>query len=91
VTGTGEALFSRIMQPTVLQLAQSAAEFGLPSVLAIAIELADGQDPLSPFERQFCGAVVCVLMEANGYQKTGKKRSVPHRLFTTGEVYTRSV
>ena len=42
------------------------------------------------FDKQFIGAVVCSLMEANGYEKTGKKRSIPHNAFTKGEVYARS-
>ena len=39
------------------------------------------------FKKQFIGAVVCKLMEENGFEKTGKKKSVPLQYFTRGEVY----
>jgi hypothetical protein len=39
------------------------------------------------FLKQFIGAVVCTLMEANGFEKTGTKRAIPHREFTKGEFY----
>ena len=41
------------------------------------------------FTKQFIGSVICALMEANGYKKTGTKKSVPHELFSTGEFYKR--
>lgn len=37
--------------------------------------------------KQFIGAVVCTLMEENGYRKTGIKKAIPHHAFTRGEVY----
>ena len=40
--------------------------------------------------KRFCGAVVCCLMEANGYQKTGEKKSARHHAFTKGEFYRQS-
>lgn len=39
------------------------------------------------FVKQFIGAVVCSLMEANGFEKTGIKKSVRHPQFTKGEFY----
>jgi len=37
--------------------------------------------------KQFIGATVASLMLANGFDKTSKKRSIPHHAFTKGEVY----
>jgi len=42
---------------------------------------------LTPFDKQFIGGVVCSLMEANGYQKTGTKRATPNKAFSKGEFY----
>ena len=39
------------------------------------------------FQKQFIGAVVCKLMEDNGFEKKGQKKSVPTNHFTKGEVY----
>ena len=41
------------------------------------------------FQKQFIGAVVCNLMEANGYEKKGQKKAVPINYYTKGEVYRR--
>lgn len=43
--------------------------------------------PLIAFEKQAIGALVRILMEANGFKKTGIKRAIAHREFTKGEVY----
>jgi hypothetical protein len=39
-------------------------------------------------EKQLLGALTCLLLEMNGWQKTGTKRAIPHPLFNRGEVYT---
>ena len=94
-TGEGRFLLDLIMQPDVVLKAQVLAEFGLPSVLAVAepckqaIEANAGSLELGSFTKQFIGAAICVLMEANGYKKTGTKKSVPHPSFSTGEFYER--
>ena len=91
--GEGRFLYDLIMQPEVLVSAQVVAEFKLPSVLAVAekcrlaIEENEGSVSLDSFTKQFIGAAVCVLMEANDYRKTGTKKSVPHPSFTIGEFY----
>lgn len=41
----------------------------------------------SNFTKQFMGALVCTLMEANGFRKTGRKKAIPHPMFTKGEFY----
>ena len=40
--------------------------------------------------KQGIGAMVCAVMDANGYEKTGKKKAVPpvpERVFSVGECY----
>lgn len=79
------------MSPAALNSAIEATSMGFPAVTGIA-ECAvqefvrAGKEP-TDFDKQFIGAVVCSLMEANGYGKTGKKRSIPHKAFTKGKVY----
>jgi hypothetical protein len=95
VSGEGRFLFDLIMQPEVLVAAQVLADFKLPSVLAVAeqcrlaTEESRGSVSLVSFTKQFIGAAICVLLEANGYRKTGIKKSVPHPSFTVGEFYER--
>lgn len=45
--------------------------------------------PLSKSDRQFAGAVVCVIMESNGFEKTGDKDRITKkdRIFTQAEIY----
>lgn len=93
--GAGNRIFNQIMQPEVFINARAAADFGLPSVLAVAemCKMASeepGAPQLDSFTKQFVGAAICSLMEANGYKKTDNKRSVPHPSFTVGEVYARA-
>jgi hypothetical protein len=93
VTGEGQFLFELIMQPEMFLQCSILADFGLPSVLGVAeacrvaIDEDAGAISMDSFTKQFIGAAVCVLMEANGYQKTGTKKSVPHPSFSIGEFY----
>lgn len=64
----------------------------LPALTAIAeacqkAVLSRGSLDNWDFQKQFIGAVVCKLMEANGFEKKGQKKSVPIDHFTRGEVY----
>jgi len=66
-------------------------ELGLPAAAGVARSCAEATDSgLSSTDKQFIGAAVCALMEANGHAKTGRKRAIPHRAFTKGEVYTQA-
>ena len=93
VNGEGKFLFDLIMQSEIFLQARVLADFGLPSVLAVAelcrlaTEENSGPVALDSFTKQFIGAAICVLMEANGYQKSGTKKSVPHPSFSIGEFY----
>ena len=94
-TGEGRFLFDLIMQPEALIRAQVLADFNLPSVLSVAEDCRLAIDKnasallLNSFTKQFIGAAICVLMEANDFQKTGIKKSVPHQSFSIGEFYKR--
>jgi hypothetical protein len=89
----GTFLFDLIMQPEVFLQASVLADFNSPSVLAVAelcrqaVEENSGPLTLDSFTKQFIGAAICTLMEANGYQKSGTKKSVPHPSFSIGEFY----
>ena len=64
-----------------------------PAVAAVAAKLEEvGKRrgaPLDEQERKYCGALVCALMEANGYKKTNRKARVGRTPFSRGEVYER--
>jgi hypothetical protein len=87
----GRVIFDLLMSPASLNSAMVATAMGHPAVAGIAESavqefLRRGKE-LTGFDKQFIGAVVCSLMEANGYEKTEKKRAIPHKAFTKGEVY----
>jgi len=89
----GKALFDRIMSPSCfINASVVTTELGLPAVSGIAelcYRLVKNNDSVEwrDFTKQFIGAVVCKLMEDNGFSKTGGKKSIPHEMFTKGEVY----
>ena len=91
--GDGEFLFRVVMTPESFNYARVATlVFGLPAVAGVAeacVAAVEQQNVVEwrDFIKQYIGALVCVLMEANGFEKTGVKRAVPHKKFTKGEVY----
>lgn len=92
IKGDGKKLFNIIMRPQKFIEGSVLADHGYPSVLAVAEESRgvikrSALLTADSFVKQFIGAAVCSLMEANGYKKTGKKKSVPHELFSVGEHY----
>ena len=95
ISGEGNALFDIITKPEVFLESKILSDYGYPSVLAVAkksqelIKLKNMK--ADNFTKQFIGSVICVLMESNGYKKTGIKKSVPHDFFTTGEYYERDL
>ena len=95
VRGEGKALFELIIKPSVFLEASILSNYGYPSVLAVAKQSQDliklENLKIDNFTKQFIGSVICVLMEANGYKKTGIKKSVPHEFFVTGEYYERDL
>lgn len=90
----GKMLFEKLMSPQALIMARAATEMNLPAVQGIAdlcneefssvIKIKKGA---KKFISQFVGAAVCLLMEANGYTRSGKKKSVNHCNFSKSEFY----
>ena len=96
VFDNGKELFNTIVQKEVFLDSSVLANYGYPSVLGVAdkcLEIITKSTNLeaNSFTKQFIGSVICALMEANGYKKTGTKKSVPHELFSTGEFYKRKL
>jgi len=88
----GNFMFNLIMTPSSFLRCQIATELNLPAVAGIAEISFDATSQQSVvqfdgFLKQFIGALVCSLMEANGFAKTGKKKSVPHHAYSKGEFY----
>jgi hypothetical protein len=93
--GDGRFLFDLLMSPDAYNRASVATlELELPAVAGIAKMCYQAVEKQQTIEwndnvKRFIGAVVCCLMEANGYQKTGMKKAIPHHAFTKGEFYRR--
>ena len=89
--GWGKELFGIIMRPeSYVKTVCATVDLHLPGVAGVAEDCAHVLTPVGKGVRnQFCGAVVCCLMEANSFQKTGTKKAVPHKAFSKGEVYAK--
>ncbi len=90
----GSFLFDLVMSPESFFRTRIATDdLDLPAVAGIAKLCAEAAEKegveLDGYQRQYVGALVCTLMEANGYRKTGSKKAIPHPMFTKGEVYIR--
>ncbi len=89
-----QALFDLITtEDNVLGMLVVTERTSLPAVSAVASAVtaycqANGE--LSPFRKQFSGAVTCCVMKANGFEKTHRKRAVAAEGWSVGEVYKRS-
>lgn len=93
--GNGNFIFKIVMTPLSFLRCQLATELNLPAVAGVAetsFNAASQQNIIQfdGFLKQFVGALVCTLMEANGFTKSGKKKSVPHHAYTKGEFYLKS-
>lgn len=87
--GEGKVYFDLVMRPETFVRAAALTDCtGLPAVTAVAEEAAE-RGPLEGTDKQFMGALVCALMEANDRPKTGRKRAIPHPAWNRGEVYTK--
>lgn len=91
----GNVVFSKLMTPRAFIRGLVCTIIELPAVTGIAKLIVEDISPLKGkpgfnFSKQYIGALMCSLMEANGYSKSGKKRAIPRSLFTKGEVYKKS-
>lgn len=86
-------LFELVVTPENFLAADAVTErLGMPAVSAVADMVAEHcrtRGGLTGFQKQLTGAVVCALMQANGYAKTGTKRSIARPGWSRGEVYRR--
>ncbi len=90
-------LWSELNNEASFSHMRSATEcWEFPAVAGVTRQVADilksVPDDEVDYIKQGIGAMVCCIMEKNGYVKTGIKRSVPpvpRRLFSRGEVYKR--
>lgn len=65
---------------------------GITKLVASLLEQVDGSE--FDYIKKGIGAIVCQIMEANGFQKTGIKRSVPpvpRKIFNRAELYRSSL
>ena len=91
----GHFMFDIVMTPLSFLRCRFATELNLPAVAGIA-EISfnatsqQGTIQFDGFLKQFVGALVCTLMEANGFTKSGKKKSIPHHAYTKGEFYQKA-
>jgi hypothetical protein len=94
----GQFLFNLLMTPQSYVAAEVATvDLDRPAIAGVAKRIRQTVRQIPADQRprkwgalkQFAGAVVCALMEANGFRKTGLKRSVSIRGFNRGEVYRR--
>jgi hypothetical protein len=93
-TGEGKFLFDIVMKPETFIQAMILTEYGMPAVTSVAELCYNEAKKRRNFKftsrvKQFIGAMVSSLMIANGYLKTGRKKSIIHRAYTRGEFYVR--
>ena len=93
-SGEGKFLFDIVMKPETFIQAMILTEHGMPAVTSVAELCFNEAKKRKNFKftgrvKQFIGAMVASLMAANGYLKTGRKKSIIHRAYTRGEFYTK--
>ena len=92
--GEGKFLFDIVMKPETFIQAMVLTEYGMPAVTSVAELCYNEAKKRKGFKftgrmKQFIGAMIATLMLANGYLKTGRKKSIIHRAYTRGEFYVK--
>ena len=90
----GKFLFDIVMKPETFIQAMVLTEYGMPAVTSVAEVCYNEAKKRRGFKftgrvKQFIGAMIASLMTANGYNKTGRKKSIIHRAYTRGEFYVK--
>jgi hypothetical protein len=90
--GEGKFLFDIVMKPETFIQGMVLTEYGMPAVTSVAELCFNEAKKRRGFKfsgrmKQFIGAMIALLMTANGYRKTGRKKSIIHRAYTRGEFY----
>jgi len=93
--GDGKFLFDIVMKPETFIQAMVLTEYGMPAVTSVAEVCYNEAKKRRGFKfsgrvKQFIGAMISFLMTANGYKKSGRKKSIIHRAYTRGEFYVKS-
>ena len=93
-TGEEKFLFDIVMKPETFIQAMILTEYGMPAVTSVAELCYNEARKRKGFQftsrvKQFIGAMIASLMAANGYNKTGRKKSIIHRAYTRGEFYVK--
>lgn len=93
-SGQEKFLFDIVMKPETFIQAMVLTEYGMPAVTSVAELCYNEAKKRRNFKftarvKQFIGAMVASLMAANGYLKTGRKKSIIHRAYTRGEFYVK--
>jgi hypothetical protein len=93
--GEGKFLFDIVMKPETFIQAMVLTEYGMPAVTSVAEVCYNEAKKRKGFKftgrvKQFIGAMIALLMSANGYKKSGRKKSIIHRAYTRGEFYVKS-
>ncbi len=83
----GRDLYELLTEPRNVVRALLKAQEGAAPVEGVARAAYEPASKLSSGNR-LVGAIVCCIVEANGFEKTGKKRSIPVDGYSRGEVYT---
>lgn len=90
----GYELFNLLTNPESFVKMAAVSDLGLAALYGIAescSELAQSQNkPLTNFTKQYIGAVVCCLMENNGYKENrSQKINQSPRFYQRGNIFTR--
>jgi len=93
-SGEGKFLFDIVMKSETFIQAMILTEYGMPAVTSVAELCYNEARKKKGFQftgrvKQFIGAMIASLMSANGYIKTGRKKSIIHRAYTRGEFYVK--
>ena len=93
-SGEGKFLFDIVMKSETFIQAMILTEYGMPAVTSVAELCYNEARKKKGFQftgrvKQFIGAMIASLMAANGYNKTGRKKSIIHRAYTRGEFYAK--
>ena len=92
VVETGERkLFDAVVTAeNFIRAAAVTDSLQLPAVSAVADLVRNTcgvRGKLRGFQKQLAGAIICILMQENGYKKTGQKRSISRAGWSRGELY----
>ncbi len=92
--GEGKFLFDIVMKPETFIQAMILTDYGMPAVTSVAEVCFNEAKKRRSFQftgrvKQFIGAMIAALMAANGYKKSGRKKSIIHRAYTRGEFYVK--